>query len=912
MRLSSPLAGRWGVVVLALAFVALAFVALAAAPCRAQRIVIDADGLPLPRALDQVRTQTDLDLVYAQRLVAGATARCTYRGDEAEAALRCVLDGTGLVAVRVRRDQFVLVEAEAGASGAGGAPAPRVTLAGYVTDAATGERLPGAHVYLPALRLGAVANDAGYFAVAGLPRGRYRARISFLGYATRQVELAPADGLASVALRPVALTAEGVTVETTAGEDAEADTRPPGMLDAALADLERLPTFGEPDLFKALAWTPGIRKSGLLSGGLSVRGGQPDQNLYLLDGAPVYHPWHAFTFISTFQTGTLQTTRLYRDAFPVAYGGRLASVLDARMKDGDRSGPTATAAVGVLSARFRIESPLSDRVSFMVSGRRSYIDALVGRTHPVEDAAGRRDTLRTGYYFYDQSAKLTARLTDRQRATLSFYRGRDDLDLRLPFDLSLDFSSWLRPADLFFEVRQNWTNRVLSLRHEWLPSDRLFVTTTAYDSYYDAEEGSLVQPTATAALLSDYRVRLRDTGVRVETAWYRSAAHELRVGGQVSRLAFESDLASEIRRSADLVETEAQASRLGSWELAAFAQEVWRPSPRWTVQPGARLSAFSSGRRVHLRPRLSARFAAVPERLVLRAAVGGHVQYLHRLRDRYSLAYDLVSSRWVPASRRVAPATSWQASLGVQSRLLGAQGRLRPSVVAEASVYARAARNVLVPQDAYRTKDGLEGPGIEVGALLGQYEAARERAFGVEAQVVGERGPWQARLGGAAARTLLRVATPAEGPAEEPADPDEPPGYRPSNFDVPLALQAALSRHTGRWEATLAAEWRSGEPVSVPVARYRLGDVADGPDGEPTTYLYRPQINNGRLPPYARLDATLGYRFGLLTGDWRVRLTVYNLLNRANVVSRQYEPLPTGVRVGDRRGLPLLRSSNSN
>ena len=133
------------------------------------------------------------------------------------------------------------------------------------------------------------------------------------------------------------------------------------------------------------------------------------------------------------------------------HGGRLSAVLDAQMKDGSRQEPKAVAALSVLSGRFRIETPLTASTSFMLSGRRSYVDKLIGRRHPVTGPNGRRDTLRTGYYFFDTSAKLSHRFGPNHRLSLSYYHGRDDLDLRLPFDLSLDFSSWLRPADLLFE-----------------------------------------------------------------------------------------------------------------------------------------------------------------------------------------------------------------------------------------------------------------------------------------------------------------------------------------------------------------------------------------------------------------------------------------------------------------------------
>ena len=845
----------------------------------AQRFQLHADNQPLEAALATLRAEAGIDVVYAQDLVAGTTVSCQYAGPRVDDALACLLQGTGLRAQQVRRRQYVLVSRDAGAMSR---PPERVMMTGFVVDARTGEALPGAHIYLTALQVGTTTNRAGYFAFPALPPGTYDARISFLGYRVQDTTLTAGGGATRIALTPRTLESGGVLIEGVVGD--EEQKRMPGMLSVQLDQLNRMPSLGEQDLFQALQWTPGIRKSGMINGGLSVRGGQPDQNLYLLDGAPIYHPWHAFSLVSTFQTGTLKSSNLYRSAFPAEHGGRLSSVLDAQMKDGNRAEPHAEVALSVLSGRFRIESPITPDVSFMLSGRRSYLDMLIGRTHPVQDASGRRDTLRTGYYFYDMSAKLAARLNDRHRVSISHYRGRDDLDLRLPFDLSLDFSSWLRPADLFFEVQQRWENRLYSLQHQYLRSDRLFVTTTAYRSGYEAREGSFVQPTTTASLTSEYDVDLRDVGLKVNADYYHSVAHEVQMGIRLSHQRFGSTLVSDLQRSRAASDSTRQGSQLDAMKLVGYVQDTWKPAPRWEVQPGLRLSYFSGGSYVHLRPRLNARYTVHPDYLVLRAGGGAHAQYLHRLRDRYSLAYDLVSSRWVPSSPRVRPATSWQVSFGMQSSPV-------PMLTLEATAYSRYAQNVLIPEDIYRTKDGLEGPGIEVGALRGQYTATNERAWGGEVSALVERGPWRVQVGMASARTWV-AAPPLEGG-----------GLRPADLDMPFSVRGGINWQRGAWEVALAAEGRSGYPQSEPVARYELGDPLDQ---EPVTYLYRPQVNNGRLPPYARLDAALGYRFQWLTARWRAKLSIYNITNRRNIVSRRYEPQEGTVRVDDRRGLPLL------
>jgi hypothetical protein len=263
-----------------------------------------------------------------------------------------------------------------------------------------------------------------------------------------------------------------------------------------------------------------------------------------------------------------------------------------------------------------------------------------------------------------------------------------------------------------------------------------------------------------------------------------------------------------------------------------------------------------------------------------------HVQYLHRIRDRESLAYDLVSSRWVPASDRVPPSTGVQ--LGLE-----AQTRPSPGLTLEWDSYLRGTRDLLVPSDAFQEKDGIEGAGINVGALLGQYTQGEERAFGTELSAVYGREAWMARLSVGTSRTFVRAPERVQSGTR----------WQPSDLDVPFTLRSALGWTGEAWRVTVAAEWRSGYPVSAPVSRFQVGDPVES---SPTTYLHRPRVNNDRLSPYFRLDLSVGYAFQLLSARWRASLNFFNVTNRANERGRTYEPTSTGVNVNSQRGLPLL------
>ena len=847
----------------------------------AQSISVEADE-PLATVLQRLRTTTALDVVYANRLVRDRRTSCQYTGTDAQAALQCVLQGTGLQAERIRRNQYVLVAAPAPAADTAASPMRRVALTGRVRDAKSGEPLPGANVVMRDMQAGASTDRNGYFVLSSLPPGPYRVRISYLGYAPTDTTLTAGGRSAAIALSPQPLDVEGVVVDDRLTSVAAQEPMA-GRVAVALEQVDALPSLGESDLLTALQWMPGVRRSGILSGGLSVRGASTDQNLYLLENAPIYHPWHAFSLISTFQTETLKRTTLYRSSFPVEHGGRLSSVVDAQLKDGNRTEPEAKAALSALSGRFYIESPLSERTSFMVSGRQSYIDRIIGREHPVQQG-GRRDTMRTGYVFYDTSAKLTTRFNDRNRLSVSYYHGSDNLDLRLPFDLSLDFSSWLRPTDLFFEVDQSWSNRMVSAQYHGVLSPSVVLNATGYYSGYRARESSFVRPTTAASLTSDYAVSVDDVGLKGAVDLYASMAHQWKVGGQVAHLAFSSTLDSQIRRTVTSTETQSQATNRRAVKVSGFAQHTWMPTPRLEVQTGARLSYFSSGSYLHLRPRLNAQYIVHPQFLTLQGGLSGHVQPLHQMRDRFSLAYDLVSTRWIPSGRGVDPAESWQATVGARSRPW-------ERLLVQGDLYARYSRNTLIPRNTTRTKDGLQGPGIELGALLGQYVPARERAAGAELDLRWEHDRWRIQQSASLSRTFVRAPTQNSN------------RYRPADLDIPWSLRSAVTWHPGPLEVTLAGTLRSGYPLSAPVARYRVGD---GTGTAPTTFLYRPYANNDRLPVYGRLDAAVGYRFQVLGAASQVRIHLHNALNYRNVVGRTYEITGRGVTSSDQRGLPIL------
>lgn len=853
-------------------------------PAAGQNISLDVEDVPLERALSLFRAQTGADVVFAHRLVAGKRISCRYAGGQPQDALSCLLEGTGLTVERVQSDQYVLVEAESSAQPTDGSKRTAVT--GVVVNAENDERLRGAHVYIPSLQRGTITNDAGYFALASLPPGEYNVEVSYLGFGVRTVELSTVDDeRARISLQPTVLVGEEVVVEGTSTPTPANISAVPGLIDIPLRELSALPVFlGERDLFQSLQWMPGVRQSAEVGGALTIRGAETDQNLYLLDGVPVYHPWHTFSLFSTFQEEALKNVQLYKGAFPARYGGRLSAVLDTQMKDGRREEPSVTAAISPISLRSMAEVPLSEEASLMVAGRRSYLDLIFGRKRPLRTLDGSADTLRLGYYFYDSNAKVTWRPSSQHHFSLAMYRGRDEFDVRLPFQSLLE----QRRSNLGLSLNHHWGNQFASLRYRYLQGDQWFTTATVYQSEYRAQEGAEARPTELASVESNYEVRIHDTGLKVHTDYFHSLSHQIELGGTLVYHRFNSLLDGVIALSEGAIDSLHDRSRVNALETSLYVQDTWQINDRWRLQPGLRFSSFSRGSYLHVRPRLHVRFALDPRWAVLRSSLSTQVQYMHRLRDRYSFAYDVTSSRWIPTGPTVKPATGLQISTGVESHPTS-----RVSVSIDG--YFRHFRKILVPEDVYRSKDGLVGPGIEIGAILQQYTPGFMRAYGVDLLAQYRHQGWQASLSYGASRTWSRSRQAGAA------------NYTPSPRDLPHVVKLAVQWTGDHWQAAGATELRSGYPITVPTARY---EVSAPTDEQPTDYLYRPSVHNGRLPPYVRFDLTLGYQFQWMGLDWLAQGQVYNATARQNIVGRQYRPAEHAVTHVNRYGLPILPMIN--
>ena len=334
----------------------------------------------------------------------------------------------------------------------------RYTISGHVTDASTGEEQIGATVYVHEIKSGTVTNSYGFFSLT-LPEGKYHIRFSFVGYKTVEKEI---DLIKNIQLNVELITEETSLEEVVIkgdADDANVRSANMGVVKMNMKEIKKIPVlFGEQDVLKTLSLMPGVSSGGEGKGGFFVRGGNTDQNLILLDEAPIYNASHLMGFFSVFNSDALKDIKLYKEGIPAQFGGRLSSVVDVHMNNGNSKRFSVSGGLGLISSRLTLEGPIvKDKGSFIVSGRRTYADLFL--------KLGKKDFRNNKLYFYDFNTKLNYSPGKKDKIFLSGYFGRDKLG-----------------TDVFGFT---WGNATLTLRWNHIINSKLFSNTSVIYSNYN-------------------------------------------------------------------------------------------------------------------------------------------------------------------------------------------------------------------------------------------------------------------------------------------------------------------------------------------------------------------------------------------------------------------------------------------
>ncbi len=541
--------------------------------------------------------------------------------------------------------------------GAGAQEGPKHTLSGYVEDAASGEKLIGAVLHEPDLQQGTTTNRYGFFSLT-LSAGSFRVVVSHIGY--RSDTLATdldGDLQLNIALEPTPLEMEAVEAKAERLDPIQEQTRM-SVVQVPVRQIESAPVLmGEVDVLKTLQLLPGVQSGSEGMSGLYVRGGSPDQNLILLDDAPVYNVSHLFGFFSVFNANAIKNVQLTKAGFPARYGGRLSSVLEIDMKDGNMKEFEAEGSIGLIASQLTVQGPLSrDRTSFILSGRRTYIDMLVRPFQP--------DYEKGGYHFYDLNAKLNHIFSPSSRVYLSLYSGDDRYWTGSYYEEDRT------------EVDFGWGNITSTLRWNYLFSNRLFANLTAIFSRYqfsanvdDRSVEVIDGKRESEAYRLYYRSGIRDWGLKLDLDYIPDPTHYIRFGGSGTLHSYRPGAVQAKYNPIEGVpeDTTLAARETDALEYSLYAEDDVRLSSRLKANLGLHTSGFLVDGEfyVSLQPRVSMRYLLTPEWAV-KTSYAQMRQYIHLLS---SSTVGLPTDLWLPATDRVRPQRSRQVGLGLARQL---------------------------------------------------------------------------------------------------------------------------------------------------------------------------------------------------------------------------------------------------
>jgi hypothetical protein len=729
----------------------------------------------------------------------------------------------------------------------------RITLSGTVKDASSGENLSGATIRVVELQgVGTGANAYGFFTLT-VPAGTYTVEVSFVGFSTQQRKVtADASQRLDFKLAPGGSELTEVVV-TARSADAAISKAQMGVETIDLKQIAKVPVlFGEKDVIKTLTLLPGIKSAGEGSSGFTVRGGAVDQNLILLDEAPVYNASHLLGFFSTFNSDAIKDLTVYKGGMPAQYGGRLSSVVDIKMKEGNNQQLHGSGGIGLIASRLALEGPITkDKGSFLVTARRTYADVFL-------KLSSNPTTRQSSLYFYDLNAKANYVLNERNRVFFSGYLGRD----------ALGFSD---------RFGQSYGNQTATVRWNHLFSDRIFSNTSLIFSKYDYQ---IKISSGDRNFSIDSKIQ--DWNLKQDFEFYPSSTQTLRFGGQaiyhtITPGHVTADASSGVNPTADKTNY--------SLETAAYASHDWQAAPRLNFTTGLRLSGFSllgpgtyssydaAGNvlaatdyarnkflktYVRLEPRFAASFT-LNEASSIKASYARNVQNLHLLSNaNASSPTDL----YIPTSFNVKPEVADQVSAGYY-RTLGPKKEYSMTV----ETYYKALQNQL----DYRNGTQLQGNfDVEASLLYGT-----GRAYGIEWLLRKDVGRLTGWLGYTLSRTERKFTEINDG-AYFPSRQDR-------THDVSLV---AIYQLNPKWSFSGTFVASTGNAVTFPVGKYQVGN---------RIISYYGLRNADRMPSYQRLDlgATYekphqeGHRFH---SSWS--FSVYNALGRENAYSIRFEADP--------------------
>ncbi|SMD34670.1 Outer membrane receptor proteins, mostly Fe transport [Reichenbachiella faecimaris] len=732
------------------------------------------------------------------------------------------------------------------------------TMSGYLKDASNGETLIGATVLIKGTTQGAITNVYGFYSLT-LPADTYEVEFRYIGFISveQTVDLTSGNQRVDIELPEESQQLDEIVISAEP-EDINVSGIQMSSNKLDIQTIQKMPSFmGESDVIKSIQFLPGVSTVGEGASGFNVRGGSVGQNMILLDEAPVYNSSHCLGFFSVFNPDAVKDVNLIKGGIPARYGGRIASVLDIRMKEGNSKEFTAEGGIGTIFSRFAVEGPIAkEKASFILAGRRSYID-IIAKPFVEELDNG------AGLNFYDLTLKTNWNINENNRVYLSGYWGKDNFN----FDEDQGFS---------------WGNRTATLRWNHIFNERLFSNFTIYTSDYKY----LLAFGEDQDNEFDWSSRVKNFSFKPEFTFFINPENEISFGGETLYFSFEPANASGVSEG-EIIDFSLEQKHV--IESTTFVSNNQKIGNNVELEYGVRLSSFAllgSGKSItygdttpgtrkpvvgveshnkgdlmqsyhNLEPRFAMKYQ-LNDYSSLKASYNKTSQYIHLISNTTaSNPLDV----WTPSSNNIKPQIGHQIALG-WFRNFGPDNNLELS----AETYYRKTLNQI---------DYINGADLLINEYLeGDLLSGEGRAYGLEIIAKKNTGKFTGWVSYTLAKTELKV------------DGINNDNWYDTRYDQRHNFKAAVFYDTeNRWSFSANFSFLTGTPTTFPTSRYYVGDYA-------VPHVAGNERNGFRIPNYHRLDLSATLQGKTLNKKGELKkyhsywvFSIYNVYGKQNPFS---------------------------
>ena len=815
-------------------------------------ITLDIRSGSTPTILSAIEAQTDVSFSYSNKVcildfVELSTNRNTIGGFLNEIFATCPVE-------IIEKKKKIIILPLSPAS-------PKVyVISGFVKNIENSEILLGSSVYDALTWEGTTTNNFGFYSLS-LAAGQVVLNCSFVGYQPGQKVLElTSDTTINFNLLYNTQLNEVPIISSMAKEGI--NTTRTGTITVPVEQIQKFPSFlGEVDVIKTLQLLPGINSGNEGVGGLFVRGGSVDQNLYLLDDVPVYNISHLFGFFSVFNADALNNISVTKGGFPARYGGRLSSVVDIRMKDGNSTKLNGTVSIGMMSSKLALDGPLfKDKTTFSLSVRRSYFDVFA---MPIQ---AQRNT-RTAFYFYDANAKITHKLSEKSKLYLSFYGGLDKFYSRYNYNQVRNPN---QPSDGKEMLKVNdqgysgWGNVVGSLRWNRIYNEKLFsnisLSFSNYNYFVGYEEHSIT-PGLWNYFEQEYRSGIRDLMAKANYDYFLNPSHHVRFGASYTNHTFNPgfDILRRTQNTTTVLDSTFGGNNVYGHEMFLYLEDDFQISHRLKVNVGLHTSLYHTKSKTYnsVQPRLSARFLLTPT-IAVKADYSKMTQYMHLLG---SSSVSLPTDLWIPVTDDIKPQHADQYATGLKWQFrqgfeLSVEGYVKKYDNLLISVYNRSVIN-------NKDKDSEE---LTYGTGYSK---------GIEFLVHKKTGDLTGWIGYSLSKSRQKFNLVNQG-KEFPSSNDR------------VHSVGIFSNYRFNEKVDLGLTWSfgTGNTVTLPTQKFFVPNLPTQGNTTNNEYSeYIGQINNYRMPVFHRMDVGVNFKKKNKLGERTWSMGLYNAYGHQNAFS---------------------------